>query len=124
MHEEYGDGVHFIIVYTIEAHPASSDSPYFGEENLDSYSTDSEGKPVYQPQAYQERVELARMAVNNEGMRMTVLVDEMDNPVWCTYGPAPNIAYLIGMDGKIFAKQGWYDPGEMEAAIQSYLREQ
>ena len=50
-----------------------------------------------------------------------MLVDEMDNPLWCTYGPAPDIAYLIGTDGKIVEKQGWYNPEEMEAAIVDYL---
>lgn len=51
---------------------------------------------------------------------MPVLVDEMDNPLWCTYGPAPDIAYLIGTDGKIVEKQGWYDPEQMESAILAY----
>ncbi|MEE8419533.1 MAG: hypothetical protein V3S02_05415 [Dehalococcoidales bacterium] len=50
-----------------------------------------------------------------------MLVDEIDNPVWCTYGPAPNIAYLIGTDGIIVTSQQWYDPGAMENAIQDYL---
>jgi hypothetical protein len=45
----------------------------------------------------------------------------MDNPLWCTYGPAPNIAYLIGTNGIIAEKQGWYQPQLMEAAIGKYL---
>ena len=32
---------------------------------------------------------------------MPVLVDGIDNPLWCTYGRRPNLAYLIGMDGRI-----------------------
>jgi hypothetical protein len=50
------------------------------------------------------------------------LVDEMDNPVWCTYGPAPNIAYLVGTEGRIIIKQPWYDPKEMEKALIDYLK--
>ena len=50
-----------------------------------------------------------------------VLVDEMDNPLWCTYGPAPHNAYLIGTEGKIIAKQGWYNPEQMESAILAYI---
>ncbi|MFC2022724.1 hypothetical protein ACFLTL_00985 [Chloroflexota bacterium] len=49
------------------------------------------------------------------------MVDEIDNPVWCTYGPAPNIAYLIGTNGTIFKKQGWFQAGQMELAIADYL---
>ena len=112
-----------MIVYTVEAHPAESDSPYFGEENLDSYSTDTEGQPVLQPGTYQERIELARQTAEDEGIKTTMLVDEMDNPIWCTYGPAPNIAYLIGTDGKIETRQDWYDPVDMETAILDYLNQ-
>lgn len=56
-----------------------------------------------------------------QGINVPVLVDEIDNPLWCTYGPAPNIAYLIGTDGTVIAKQGWYDPAKMETAILAYL---
>ena len=66
-------------------------------------------------------MELARKTVAASGITVSVLVDEMDNPLWCTYGPAPNNAYLIGTDGKIIAKQGWYQPDEMESAILAYL---
>ena len=53
-----------------------------------------------------------------------ILIDEMDNPVWCTYGPAPNIAYLIGVDGRIVEKQGWYQPELMQAVIEAYLADE
>jgi len=49
------------------------------------------------------------------------LVDEIDNPLWCTYGPAPDIAYLIGTDGTIVKKQIWADSQLMEEAIINYL---
>ena len=45
----------------------------------------------------------------------------MDNPLWCTYGPAPDIAYLIGMDGTVVEKQVWYQVELMEEAIINYL---
>jgi len=99
-------------------------SPYFSGESPDSYSTDKEGNPVTQPQTYEERLELARQTVAEEGISVPVLVDEIDNPVWCTYGPAPNNAYLIGAEGKIIAQQGWFEPVKMESAIQTYLGSQ
>ncbi len=106
--------MHFVIIYTREAHPADS-------QRQGRYSTDAEGNPVYQPQTYEARLELARKTVTEEGIEVPVLVDEIDNPIWCTYGPAPNIAYLIGTDGRIVEKQGWYQPELMEAAIEKYL---
>ena len=84
-------------------------------------SYDEEGNPIYEPRTYDERIELARKTVAAEGLIVPVLVDEMDNAVWLTYGPAPDIAYLIGTNGKIVKKQGWYQPQEMEAAIVDYL---
>ncbi|MFC1908801.1 hypothetical protein ACFLXD_02910 [Chloroflexota bacterium] len=98
-------------------------SPYSDKEWPSFYSTDKEGNPVGQPLTYLERLELARETVAEEETRVPVLVDEIDNPVWCSYGPAPNIAYLIGTDGKIVIKQGWYEPEMMEQAITGYLEE-
>jgi len=98
-------------------------SPYSNKEWTGSYSNDEEGNPVGQPLTYEERAELARKTAVEAGINVPLLVDEIDNPVWCTYGPAPNIAYLIGTDGKIIAKQGWYTPKLMEQAITSYLEE-
>jgi len=113
--------VHFIIIYTVEAHPSGSASPYSDRERTAAYSTDEEGNPVGQPQTYQERLALARKTVDEEGISVPVLVDEIDNPLWCTYGPAPNIAYLIGTDGRVITKQGWYNLAQMESAVKDYL---
>ena len=84
-------------------------------------SLNEEGDPVHEPRNYEEREELARELVAAEDIAVPVLVDEMDNPLWCTYGPAPNVAYLIGMDGEVIEKQGWYTPSRMRAAIQDLL---
>lgn len=117
MYAKYGDEVHFVIIYAREAHAIDT-----GRSGL--YTYDEEGNPIYEPQTYQERLEMARKTVGAEGITVTVLVDEMDNPLWCTYGPAPNIAYLIGTEGIIITKQGWYEPQKMETAIQTYLSSQ
>ncbi len=112
--KEYGGQVHFITIYTKEAHAIDA-------ERAGHSSYDEEGNPIYEPRTYDERIELARQTVAAEGIIVPVLIDEMDNAVWLTYGPAPNIAYLIGTNGKIVKKQGWYQPQEMEVAIVDYL---
>ncbi len=53
---------------------------------------------------YEELVELARNAVAAERTIVLALVDEMANLLWCTYSPASNITYLVGMEGKIVEK--------------------
>lgn len=64
---------------------------------------------------------MAAKTIEEAGLLMPVLVDEIDNPLWCSYGRMPNNAYLIGMDGRVVLRQQWNNPAEMEAAIQRYL---
>jgi hypothetical protein len=113
--------VNFIIIYSIEAHPSGVVSPYSDDEWTGRFSTDAAGNPVGQPVTYAERLALARQTVVESGIRVPVLVDQIDNPLWCTYGPAPNNAYLIGKDGKVVFKQQWYDPEQMAAALDGHL---
>jgi hypothetical protein len=120
----YDGGVKFIIVYIVEAHPVGSVCLYTGEEWTTSASHDKGGNPLTQPATYQERVAQSTQMVRELGITIPVLIDEMDNPLWCTYGPAPNIAYLIDSDGKIIGKQGWYDPQLMKVVIEEYLDSQ
>ena len=104
----------------MEAHPVGSPSPYSGEEWTSSASVDEEGCSLLQPTNYGERVAQATQMAQELNITVPVLVDEMDNAVWCTYGPAPNSAYLIGIDGTIIEKQDCYQPQIMETAIIDY----
>ena len=113
--------VQFIIIYVVEAHPVGSACPYTGEVWTTTASTNAAGEPLTQPSTYQERVAQSTQMARELSITIPVLIDEMDNPLWCTYGPAPDIAYLIGTDGRIVAKQGWYEPTLMKAAIEAYL---
>jgi len=116
----YSDVVHFIHVNVIEPHPSDPDpSPYFGEVRPNENS-----RP--QPRTYDERVFLAAaMATAVEGAQ-TLLVDDLtpgsrNNPLWCTYGPAPNSAYLIDRNGVFRVVQQWVDTPALEAAIDQLL---
>ena len=97
----YADIVHFVHIYVIEPHPQSPDvSPYSGLVREASYST----KP--QPRTYDERVANAEDMVRLIEGNQLLLIDDLgqgnkSNPLWCTYGPAPNSAYLIRQDGNL-----------------------
>ena len=101
LYNRYSDRIHFIIVYTVEAHPS----------------------PLVNPRTYEERVEQAIKCSEEDSINVTVIVDEVDNSVWRAYGARPNNAYLIDTDGTIIEKQIWYDPRMMERAITNYLGE-
>ena len=117
----YSEVVHFVNVYVTEPHPMTDPSPYTGTPLERRYSTRR------QPTTYRDRVALAgEVAALLEGEQI-VLVDEMSprprvNPVWCSYGPMPNSAYLITMDGTLHLVQQWEDPRQLETAIDELLR--
>jgi hypothetical protein len=118
----YGDRVHIVHLYVIEPHPEAPDvSPYGGVVWETDYSTKR------QPLTYPERVAAAQdTEILLEGNQL-MLVDfltpgELNNPVWCTYGPCPNCAYLIGQDGVIDTVQTWLNVDGMKRAIDQLLR--
>jgi hypothetical protein len=117
----YDDLVHFVHLYVIEPHPESPDiSPYRGSVWEGSFSTKG------QAFTYEERVAAAQdMLPLIEGNQLILVDDlvpgELNNPVWCTYGPCPNCAYLINQDGMIDTAQTWFNAGDMEKAIDGLL---
>jgi hypothetical protein len=118
-----GQAVHIVHVLVIEPHPQPPDpSPYSGRPAAMAYST----RP--QSTTFEQRLEAAEaIAPLLEGDQL-VLIDELAppasvDPVWCTYGPAPNSAFLIRQDGILKVVQAWLDVEAMEAAILRLLGE-
>jgi peroxiredoxin len=94
-------------------------SPYSGQVWEVEYST------LPQAYTYEDRVAHARVTLPLlEGKQLQV-VDALDvadhdvNPVWCTYGTAPNSTFLIGRDGIITYANPWTDADSVEAAIRA-----
>jgi hypothetical protein len=108
---DFGDQVNAVILYTIEAHPRDGRSPYDPFKGKRSqFSHD-------QPDTLGQRLELARaFAAGIEGV--PVLVDKMSNEAWRELGGGPNMAVLVDRQGRIAAKQGWFDPKVMAAEIE------
>ena len=113
LYQKYGAIISFITIYIKEANPI--------EQNPAEFSHDAKGTPVSQPKLYEERVAVAAKTIAEAKITMPVLVDEIDNPLWCTYGRLANSGFLIGMDGRIVTRQDWNDGRGLERAINSYL---
>jgi hypothetical protein len=117
----YGDLLHIVHIYVVEPHPQSPElSPYSGEEWTREYSDRG------QPETYAARVALALEILPELQGEQLLLVDDLtpeplNNPVWCTYGPCPNCAYLIQQDGHIHTVQTWVSPAELQIAIDLLL---
>ncbi len=118
----YSDRIHFAHLYVIEPHPQAPDiSPYSDTGNVweEEYST------VSQALTYDERVaaaqDIAQLLEGNQLILVDDLAPGLNNPVWCTYGPCPNCAYLIGQDGVIDTTQTWFNADQMKIAIDNLL---
>ena len=110
MHADYGDRVTFLVLYTVEAHPKGSPSPYRPGREWVTSDNRRDGILVAQPQNYRNRVKLATLCRDALGLGAPIVVDNLENAVWKAYGAAPNAAYLIGMDGKVVIRHGWFHP--------------
>lgn len=117
LHEEFGDRVHFLIVYTVEAHPVGSKSPYTDEE-WDTWWNRLTGVRVRQPADEESRREQA--SFSRERLKLggaTMVVDEMDDPVWRAYGGASSPAFVIDREGRVVARQVWLEPEKIRQAL-------
>lgn len=130
-------------MYVIEPHPNGSRSPYKRgtgwQEWWQDYATSMyptnpplAGDPVsdvqdplFQPRTFKERVARAKNLIQHKAITTPILIDEMDNPYWSTYGYMPNCAYLIDKNGTVVERQTWFLPGDpnsissIETAIQN-----
>ena len=116
MYEKFRDEADFFIVYTTEAHPRGDPSPYTGEEWV-TMPNQMAGILYRQPQTEAERKEIATTARDKMEISMPVAIDDMQNSTWEQYGSAPNSAYLIGADGRVKLRQGWFEPRQFEQAL-------
>ncbi len=114
LYRRYGDGpVLFLVIYAVEAHPKGDPSPYSGEEWVTGPNKKS-GILFRQPTNKAQRKELAKKAQSALDINITMLIDDMQNSTWKAYGQAPNAAYIIGVDGRIKLRQGWFEPVKFE----------
>ena len=118
--QEFQSELNSVVVYTTEAHPVGTPSPYFNREMV-TEENKKEGILLPQPQTYEERLAGARHCRETLKIISFVAVDKMDNAVWKAYGSSPNCAYLIDTHGQIVFRQGLFEAAGMRAAIQKLL---
>ena len=122
----------------IDPHPLAPDpSPYLGAPWTFRYSK------FRQARTFGERLQDARN-VSTEGVFDVVLADDLaddppsaataggpqsartshslangaNNPVWCSWGPAPNAAWIVARNGSVLLAQTWFEKDELNATLQ------
>jgi hypothetical protein len=121
LYSKFKDQAAFFVLYTTEAHPEGDPSPYTGEEWV---TQDNERKGVLhrQPKTMSDRKRLAAQAKSDLGITVPIVLDDMRNSAWKSYGQAPNAAYLIGKDGKVKLRQSWFKAGAFKKALVGELQ--
>jgi hypothetical protein len=118
--KDFGEKVHFLLLYTVEAHPKGNPSPYSGKEWV-TPANQKAGILVPQPTTMEERLKVARDCATSLKLKVPLVIDTLDNATWQAYGRAPNCAYLINKEGKIVAAQPWFDGGPLRAELARLL---
>lgn len=119
----YGSQLNIYIVYVVEAHPKSPHvSPYSGTVWVTSQNQ-QQGVLYGQPTTYGQRKQIVNTMTTSMTILPEILLDGPCNPWWSTYGPAPNNAYLIDVNGKVRSKNGWFNkaPDNLWCSIDSLL---
>lgn len=103
----YGNDVEFLFIYCREAHAADSDRPA--------------GKSIEQPASTEERRRVAEAFLDDYGLKITALLDNIDDKTSKDYASIPDRMFLISKNGKIaFAGDRGprgFRPEQLETAI-------
>jgi len=105
---QYADQLTTIVVYTPEAHPDVDISPYFGAVNTGQANIQA-GILYEQPDTYGERKAILQDMLADMTINVPVYLDGPCNNWWNYYGPQPNNAYLIDLNGTIHTHHDWFD---------------
>jgi len=120
LQREFADTVDFLTIYTVEAHPASSKSPYREGEWLTGINRVT-GVRVPQPDTLVARINQASYSIEELGTPNPVVVDAMQDEAWNTFGSAPSPAYVIDERGQIVLRQVWVNPKKIKQALDELL---
>lgn len=115
-----GSRLPVVIIYVLEAHPKGDPSPYRGYEDVTPENR-RDGILCRQPRSLNERLQLAKRFRDRLHVTMPVYVDAMTNAVWRQLGGGPNMGVLIGQNGVVTLRQGWFDAPSMQKAAEAFL---
>ena len=109
----YGDEVHWVVIYTFEAH--ASDGTWVSSRNV------REGIEIPQHTSMEDRVKCAKLAKEKLELSLPVLLDDFENSAAKAYSGHPNRGYVIDAEGKISARQVWIDVRKTKRALDKLL---
>ncbi|MDP1801801.1 MAG: T9SS type A sorting domain-containing protein [Bacteroidota bacterium] len=102
----YSSNIKVFVINTLEAHPTDT-SVYSGNINVTSQNVTA-GILFPQPQTYGARKQMVDTMSSYLTLNAPVFIDGPCNNWWKNFGPAPNNSYLIGTNGVVLNKHGWF----------------
>ena len=122
LYEKYHGDVNFLLVYTIEAHPIGSKSPYADEEWVSLWNS-IPGVLIPQHTHFDERLATAQQSKTELGAfyQYPYVVDDLNNSVWQSYGVAASPGFLIDQTGRIVLRQTWINPYAIDQKLAKML---
>ncbi len=101
LYEKYHDkGFEFFIVYVREAHPG---------ENFPHHTS------------FDQKILHATKLRELEGVKIPILVGDLEGTTHKAYGLLPNMVYLINREGVVVYKSDWTDAHELEGMCESLV---
>lgn len=120
LQQEFAGRVAFVVLYTVEAHPAGSPSPYRDGEWL-TWINRITGTRLDQPASLDARLQRAAWSTRELRKQDRVVVDAMDNRGWRSFGAAPSAAFVIDAGGRIVLSQPWVEPEAIRRTLRTLL---
>lgn len=116
LEREFRGRARFIVLYTREAHPVGSPSPY-SQREWDPWINRVTGVRLEDTTTTASRRRRAEEARSRLGLASLVLVDPAGDPAWSALGRAPSAAFVIDTEGRVAARQVWVHPGELRDVL-------
>ena len=79
------------------------------------------GENFTEHRSWDQKLQYAKACREQDGIETRLLVDGLDGAMHQAYGEMPNMAFIIGKDGKVVYKSMWTDHADIEAMIQTLL---
>ncbi len=109
LQEKYKDeDVVFFVVYSKEPH--AGETRHF--------------KKYAQHETYEHKKQYAQEMVTEFGMKVPVLIDDLDESVVHAFGRMPNMTFIVDKEGKIAYKSDWMESERIEELLDKLLAEQ
>ncbi|MSR19079.1 MAG: hypothetical protein EXS00_07950, partial [Phycisphaerales bacterium] len=117
-----GEHCDVVILYTVEAHPKGSDSPYRpGKGEWVTGINERQGVLRAQPKTLEERLALANELDKRLESKTRMVVDYLNNGAWRALGMAPNMAVLVDTNSIVRLKEPWLDANTAAGSVNAII---